>query len=133
MKFLIKLITSAAAISLLAYLLPGVHIEGQFMYAVLIALLISVLNAVVRPILIFLTLPATLITMGAFLIIINAVVVFFADKLMDGFIIDNFWWTLLFSILLSIINSVVQKMIKENKHNKPNQKGNGKVIVIESN
>lgn len=132
MRFILKTLGSAAAIMLLAYLLPGVHVEGNYFYAILIALVLSVLNTLVRPILIFLTLPATIVTLGLFLLIINASIVLIADKFMDGFVTDNFGWALLFSILLSIINSVVNKAVlnKEPK-NKVINKGNSKVIIIE--
>lgn len=132
MRFILKTLGSAAAIMLLAYLLPGVHVEGNYFYAILIALVLSVLNTLVRPILIFLTLPATIVTLGLFLLIINASIVLIADKFMDGFATDNFAWALIFSILLSIINSVVNKAVlnKEPK-NKVINKGNSKVIIIE--
>ena len=132
MKFLFKTMASAAAIMLLAYLLPGVHVEGQFFYAVLIALVLSLLNTIVRPILVFLTLPATIVSLGLFLLVINAAIVLIADKFMDGFSTDNFGWALLFSILLSIINSVVNKaFIQKDTKNKVINKGNSKVIIIE--
>lgn len=132
MRFILKTLGSAAAIMLLAYLLPGVHVEGNYFYAILIALVLSVLNTLVRPILIFLTLPATIVTLGLFLLIINASIVLIADKFMDGFATDNFAWALIFSILLSIINSVVNKaVINKEPKNKVINKGNSKVIIIE--
>ena len=132
MKFIIKTVASALAIMLLAFLLPGIHIEDTFLYAVLIALVLSLLNTIVRPILVFLTLPATLISLGLFLLVINAAIVLIADKFMDGFNTDGFWWAMLFSILLSIINSVVAKaFIEPTPKNKVINTDNGKVIIIE--
>jgi len=132
MQFILKTLGSAAAIMLLAYLLPGVHVEGDYFYAVLIALMLSVLNSLVRPVLIFLTLPATVITLGFFLLIINASIVLIADKFMDGFTTDSFFWALLFSMLLSIMNSVLSKAMKNGtKKNKVVNKGNSQVIIIE--
>lgn len=132
MRFILKTLGSAAAIMLLAYVLPGVHVEGNYFYAILIALMLSVLNTLVRPILIFLTLPATIVTLGLFLLVINASIVLIADKFMDGFATDNFGWALLFSILLSIVNSVINKAVlnKETK-NRVINKGDSKVIIIE--
>ncbi|MCB0510121.1 MAG: phage holin family protein [Chitinophagales bacterium] len=132
MNFLVKTLISAAAILLLSFLLPGVQVEGQLLYALLIALVLSFLNSLVRPILIFLTLPATIVSLGLFLLVINAVIILIADKFLAGFSVDGFWWALLFSILLSIINSVSNKVILERspKNVVRNQNGN-KVIIIE--
>ena len=132
MKFILKTMGAAAAIMLLAYILPGVHVEGNYFYAILIALMLSVLNTLVRPILVFLTLPATIVSLGLFLLVINASMVLIADKFMDGFNTDNFGWALLFSILLSIINSVVNKaVLNKSSKNKVINKGDSKVIIIE--
>lgn len=132
MNFLIKTFISAAAILLLGFLLPGVQVEGQIFYAFLIALVISFLNTLVKPILVFLTLPATIVSLGLFLLVINAVIILIADKFMDGFNVDGFWWAFIFSILLSIINSVSAKVFLEKKpKNKMVSNGNNKVIIIE--
>lgn len=132
MRFILKTLGSAAAIMLLAYLLPGIHIEDNYFYAVLIALMLSVLNTLVRPVLIFLTLPATIVTMGMFLLVINAFIVLIADKFMDGFTTDSFIWALLFSMLLSIMNSVFSKAMRNGtKKNKIVNKGDSQVIIIE--
>lgn len=133
MKFIIKTLISAAAIVFLAFLLPGISVEGNYGYAILIALVLSLLNTFIRPLLVFLTLPATLISMGLFLLVINAAIVMMAGHFMDGFIVQNFWWALLFSILLSVINSVVSKMIYDrNKKNQVINNGDSKVIIIEN-
>jgi putative membrane protein len=132
MKFISKTLASAAAIMFLAYLLPGIHAGEDFFYAILIALMLSVLNTLVRPVLVFLTLPATLVSMGLFLLVINAAIVLIADKFMDGFTTDSFAWALVFSILLSIINSVVNKaFINPKPKNKLIDNGESKVIIIE--
>lgn len=132
MKFIIKTAASALAIMFLAFLLPGIHVEGNFFYAVLLALVLSLLNTLVRPILVFLTLPATIISMGLFLLVINTAIVLIADKFMDGFNTDGFWWAMLFSILLSIINSVASKaFVGPKPKNKVINKDGSKVIIIE--
>jgi putative membrane protein len=132
MKFIIKIVASALAIMFLAFLLPGIHVEKTFFYAILLALVLSLLNSVVRPVLVFLTLPATIISMGLFLLVINAAIVLIADRFMDGFNTDGFWWAMLFSILLSIINSVVTKaFIDQTPKNRVINKDGGKVIIIE--
>jgi putative membrane protein len=132
MKFLVKTAASALAIMFLAFLLPGIHVEGDFFYAVLLALVLGLLNTLVRPILVFLTLPATIISMGSFLLVINAAIVLIADQFMDGFRTDNFWWAMLFSVLLSIINSVVGKaFLNPTPKNQVINKDGNKVIIIE--
>lgn len=132
MKFIIKTLIAAGAIAFLAFLLPGIQVEGNFFYVILIALMLSLLNTFIRPILVFLTLPATIISLGFFLLIINAAIVMLAGKFMDGFIVDNFGWAFLFSILLSIITSVANKVFADPKpDNRVINNGNKKVIIIE--
>jgi putative membrane protein len=91
---------------LLTYLLPGVSVN-DFIDAVVVALVLSLLNIFVKPILVFLTIPATIITLGLFLLVINALLIWWTHLLVDGFQVDNFWYALLFSVLLSVTNSLV--------------------------
>jgi putative membrane protein len=74
-----------------------------------LALVLAILNAIVKPILIFITLPITVVTLGLFLFVINALIILLADKLLKGFQVNGFWWALLFSLLLSIVTSVLYK------------------------
>lgn len=105
MNWITKLVISAFAVFLTAYLLTGVTIDG-FFTALLVALVLSILNTIVKPILIILTIPATILSLGLFLFVINAIIIMLADNLVGGFTVDSFWWALLFSIILSIINSL---------------------------
>ena len=107
MQYLVRLILSAVAVFLIAYLLPdhGVHVD-DFIDALVVALVVSLLNIFVRPILIFLTIPATIVTLGLFLLVINAIIIWLTHLIVDGFSVANFWWALLFSVLLSILNSL---------------------------
>lgn len=89
-----------------SWLLPGVWVDGHWWNVVVVAVVISLLNAIVRPLLIFLTIPATIITLGLFIFIINAATILLADYLLDGFRVDSFWWALLFSFILSLITSL---------------------------
>ena len=73
---------------------------------------LALLNMFVRPILILVTLPVTFITLGLFLFVVNTLIIMLASKFVDGFSIDNFWWALLFSIILSIITSAIDKKEK---------------------
>lgn len=131
MNFIIKTLISAGAIAFLAFLLPGIHVDGNFFYVVLIALMLSLLNTFLRPILVFLTLPATIISLGLFLLVINAAIVMLTGKFMDGFTVDNFGWAFLFSVLLSIIVSVINNLFSGKKPNNFKNNGNKKVIIIE--
>ena len=89
-----------------SYLLPGVHITG-FLSAVVLALVLAVLNTIVKPILIFLTIPVTILTLGLFLLVINALLILLAGVIVPGFIVDGFWWALLFSLVLSITTAIL--------------------------
>ncbi|MEQ9466993.1 MAG: phage holin family protein [Ekhidna sp.] len=106
MNILVKILLSSIAVIIASYLLPGVDVES-FMTAIIIAVILSLLNATVKPILIVLTIPLTIFTLGLFLVVINALIVLIADSLIDGFYVANFWWALIFSILLSIINALL--------------------------
>ena len=79
------------------------------------AIVLSLLNFIVKPILVILTLPVTIITFGLFLLMINAIIILLADKLIDGFAVDGIWWALLFSLLLSFLQSILFSLLKEDK------------------
>jgi len=114
MKWIIKLLLTALAVLLLANILPGVDVTS-YTYAIWVALVIGLLNGFVRPLLIFLTLPATIITLGFFLFVINACIILMAANFLDSFTVDSFWWALLFSLLLSFLQSVLHSLLKEDK------------------
>ena len=112
MKLLVKILLSSVAVIIASYLLPGVVVDS-FMTAIIIAVILSILNATVKPILILFTIPLTIFTLGLFLVVINALIVLIADALIDGFIVDSFLWALLFSLLLSLINALLTDLSKE--------------------
>ncbi|MCG8388528.1 MAG: phage holin family protein [Cytophagales bacterium] len=113
MKFIIKLILSAVAVMVSAYLLPGVEVNGFFV-AIVVAAVLALLNTIVKPILILLTIPITVLTLGIFLLVINAVIILLADMLIQGFSVYGFWWALLFSLILAIFNSLLGGLKTEN-------------------
>lgn len=116
MDFIIKLFLNAIAVVITAYILPGVHLES-FWYALLLAAVLSLLNVSVKPILVVLTIPATIFSLGLFLLVINAFIILIADWIItDGFNVDGFWWALLFSIVLSIINSIFDRLTIKPEH-----------------
>ena len=112
MKWFLKLLLSALAVLLLANILPGIDVKS-YTYAIWVALVIGVLNAILRPILIFLTLPATLVTLGMFLFVINACIILIASNFLGGFMVTSFWWALLFSIMLTFLQSLLYSVLKE--------------------
>lgn len=116
MNFLIRILVIAAVSFGLSHILGGIHVT-DFWTAVVFAVILAILNMFIRPILILLTLPATFITLGLFLFVINAVMVLLASKMVEGFQIDNFWWALLFSLILSFVTSAVDN--KEKKDERP--------------
>ena len=105
MEFLGRLIISTLAVLVTSYILPGVQIDGA-LTALLVAAVLSLLNAIVKPILVILTIPITLVTLGLFLLVINAAMILLASRLVPGFHVDGFWTAFFFSLLLSIVNSV---------------------------
>lgn len=114
MNFLAKILLSSIAVIIASYLLPGVVVDG-FINAVVIALLLSLLNVTVKPLLVILTIPITVITLGLFLLVINALIILIADAIVNGFEVLNFWWAVIFSLLLSLINSLLADLNKENQ------------------
>jgi len=109
MKNFLKILLTALAVVILAAVLPGIEIENNYLTAIIVSIIIALLNMFVRPLLIFLTLPATLVTFGLFLFVINAVIILLAGNLVDGFYVSGFWTALIFSILLSFFRSFLFK------------------------
>lgn len=114
MNFLLKILVIAAVSFGLAKVLNGVHVS-DFWTAIVFAFVLAVLNVIAKPILIILTLPVTLITLGLFLFVVNAIIVLLASKFVEGFSIDSFWWGLLFSLLLSLIMTIIDKQVDKEK------------------
>ncbi|MEW7293124.1 phage holin family protein [Aquimarina sp. 2304DJ70-9] len=112
MKFLLKLILTAVAVLLLAEVLPGVAINN-YVSALIVALVLAILNAIVKPILVILTLPATIITLGLFLLVINAAIILLADYFIAGFDVRGWLWALIFSVLLSVFQSILHSILKK--------------------
>lgn len=112
MKLILRLLLSALAVILLAKVLPGVGVDS-YTTAIIVAIVLSLLNFIVKPILVILTLPVTLITLGLFLLFINAIIIILADRLIEGFQVNGIWWALLFSLLLSLLQSILFSLLKE--------------------
>lgn len=114
MKTFLKLILTALAVVVLANILPGVTVDG-YGTALIVAVVIAILNMFVRPLLIFFTLPATIVTLGLFLFVINAVIILLADNLVRGFAVSGFFVALIFSVLLSIFRSALFSLLKKDE------------------
>src|SRR5688500_123089 len=114
MNWIIRFLLNGLAVFLAAYLLPGVDVDG-YGTALIVALILSIANIIVKPVLIILTIPITIITLGLFLLVINAIIILLADYLVNGFVVDGFWWALLFSLILSLFNSLFGDLSKDNR------------------
>ncbi|MEO6902819.1 MAG: phage holin family protein [Bacteroidia bacterium] len=118
MTFISKLIISTLAVLITSYLLPGVKIEGNsFFTALVVAAVLAFLNAILKPIMIILTIPITIVTFGFFLLVINAFMILLASKLVNGFYVNGFWWALLFSLILSLTTSILENFNKNRDNN----------------
>ena len=106
MHFFSRLIIRTISVILTSFLLPGVKIN-DFLTAIIVAFVLALLNGVLKPILILLTIPVTIVTFGLFLLVINALMILLASNIVSGFQVDGFWWALLFSIIFSIISSLL--------------------------
>ncbi|MGB7395354.1 MAG: phage holin family protein [Pricia sp.] len=112
MRLILRILLSALAVVILSKVLPHVSVDTYFT-AIIVAIVLSFLNFLVKPILVILTLPVTILTFGLFLLVINAVLILLADRLIDGFMVDGIWWALLFSLLLSFLQSLLFSLLKE--------------------
>jgi putative membrane protein len=119
-KWLIKILVCAVNVFILAYILPGIEIKDM-LTALIVAVVLSFLDAVVKPLLVLFTLPVTLLTLGLFLFVINACIILIDAHFVGGFKVESFWHALLFSVLLSFFNSFVhKKAFPEERGNKAN-------------
>lgn len=114
MKLILRILLSALAVVLLSKILPGIGVDS-YTTAILVAVVLSLLNFIVKPILVILTLPITIVTLGLFLLIVNAIIILLADSLITGFEVDSIWWALIFSLLLSLLQSILFSILKEDK------------------
>ena len=98
----------AIAILITAYVLPGISVDG-IVVALILAVILGAINTFIKPILVILTLPITVVTLGLFLLVINALLVMLASAVVPGFAVAGFWWALLFALVLSVISSILHK------------------------
>ncbi len=110
MRFLIRVLITAGSLMIIAYLIPGIHVSGVYP-AVIASVVLGILNAIVRPIIILVTLPVTILTLGLFIFVINAGMLFFVASFVDGFEVTSFVSALIGSVLLSIVSGIANKFI----------------------
>ncbi len=103
MNFLVKTLITTFAVVITSYLLGGVHVDS-FITALVVAFVLGVLNMILKPVLILLTIPVTIMSLGLFLLVINAFIIQLAAYFVKGFEVATFWWALLFSIILSVVS-----------------------------
>lgn len=109
---LAKLIINTLAVFAGSYILPGVHV-ADFTTAIVVAIVLGVLNFLLKPLLILLTIPITIVTFGLFLLVINALIVLLCDNLVSGFDVDGFLYALLFSLVISLITAVLEGLARK--------------------
>jgi putative membrane protein len=117
MRFIIKVFFTACAVMVAGWLMsPHIYVES-FLTGILVAFILAILNAVVRPILVFISIPATVLSLGLFIFVINALIVMLAAYLIDSpkFSIEGFWWALLFSLVVSFVSSILNGFIKKDE------------------
>lgn len=111
MNIILKLLLNAGVVALAAYLLPGVIVDS-FLTAIVVAILLGILNTFIKPILVLLTLPITIVTLGLFMLVINTFIVLLVSSLTPGFEVASFWWALGFSLVVSVISSFLGSLDK---------------------
>ena len=111
MKLFVRLLVNALAVAITTYLLPNVTIDS-FFTAVVVAVVLSIINTFLKPVVSLLTLPINLLTLGIFQVIINGAFIWFASQLIDGFTVVGFLWAVIFSVVLSIVSAVLGMMAK---------------------
>jgi putative membrane protein len=106
MRFLARLLLNGIAIIVAAWMLPGLHLSGLFP-ALVAGAILGFVNAIIRPVLFFLTLPLTLVTLGLFIFVLNALCLGLTAALVPGFDIDGFWWAVLGALLVSVVSWIL--------------------------
>ena len=112
MNLILKILLSAVAVLVIAHFLPGVSVVN-FTNAIFVAIVLGILRVTIKPILIILTLPVTILTLGLFLLVINAIIIMLASEILNGFEVSGFWIALIFSLILSLLQSVLYSFLDE--------------------
>jgi putative membrane protein len=111
MQFIINLLINGFAVFVTAYILKGVYVDG-FLTALIVSVVLGIVNTLLKPILLILTLPFTILTFGLFVFIINGLMILLVSRIVPGFRVDGFFTAILFSLVLSIVNWFLQALTK---------------------
>ncbi|HEY3276796.1 MAG TPA: phage holin family protein [Syntrophorhabdaceae bacterium] len=114
MRLLLRWLIMTVSVIAATYVIPGVAVEG-FLTALWVALFLGIVNALVRPVLILVTLPINILTLGLFTFVINAFLILLASWVVDGFRVSGFWAAMFFSIVLSLINYILSHILRTDK------------------
>lgn len=112
--FLAKTLITSVAVLIAAFLLRGIRVDNTIT-AVLVAIVLGLLNSFIKPILIILTVPITIFTFGIFLLFINVIIVKWTSEIVPGFHVSNWWAALLFSLIVSLVTSIIEGLIGERR------------------
>ena len=112
MGFVLKVLITAAAVFVADYLLPDVHMANDLKTTLVVALVLALLNSFIKPILVILTIPITIVTLGLFLLIINAIMVKLADYFVEGFAVSGWFYAIIFSLIVSIVTYILDGIIE---------------------
>ena len=110
MEIILVWILNAVALLVVAYILPGITVSS-FGSALIAALVLGLLNTLVKPVLILLTLPITIVTLGLFLLVLNALVFWFAGSILKGFHVNGFWWAVLGAFVYSFVSGLLSRLL----------------------
>lgn len=113
MNFLIRLFVNALALAAAAWLLDGIQMTGGLLDVLLVAFVFGLLNAILKPILLFLSLPFLIVTLGLFALVVNAVMLLITASLLDDFAVAGFWTAVLGSIVISLVTMILGGLLKD--------------------
>lgn len=114
MNLLLRILVTAVLVTVISHFLPGVSVD-DFMTSVIVAVVLGLLNVFIKPIIVLFTLPVTIFTLGLFLLVINSIIILLCAKIVGGFHVNSFWAALLFSVILSLTQSIIYKLGGEEK------------------
>ncbi|HLF52802.1 phage holin family protein [Flavobacterium sp.] len=109
MNLIIRILLTAVLVMLIDYFMPGITV-ANFTTSVIVAVVLGLLNIFVKPLIVLFTLPVTIITLGLFLLVINAAMILLCSEIVGGFNVNSFWTALLFSIILSVLQSIMYRL-----------------------
>jgi putative membrane protein len=114
LKLLLSWVLNAVALMAVAYLLPGVMVDGVWA-ALWAALILGLVNTIVKPVLVVLTLPLTVVTLGLFYFVLNGLMFYWVGSVLDGFRVDGFWWAVIASLLYSLFATLMSSLLFQEK------------------